>query len=208
VVSVTYQGSNDTLTSGAFPCSTTTTDGTGTQANGIYLQYGQQKKVKWYRDSTTVVVMGRGKPATEVGQYQFRGMDLQYRWPANGKDIAGNAVTAAQMETALNNLVTDLQNGKYIQIQDAKGRNLYGVVSQDPEITDEIDQLVGMADAIVLLRVAASPNRRHRTGYWVGSNRGIGGGVDAYSHVWKSVVRFWPLTALATAMKSAVSALA
>lgn len=143
MATVSYLGTTYTITSGAFVCSTTTSDGTGTQANGIYLQYGQQKKVKWYRNSSTVVFMGRGKPASEVGQYSFRGMDLQYRWPANGKDIAGSAITAASMETAVNNLITDLQAGKYIQVQDAKGRNLYGVFTADPEITDEVDQLAG-----------------------------------------------------------------
>jgi hypothetical protein len=143
MASVSYQGSTYTISSGAFICSTTKTDGTGTQANGIYVQYGQQKKVKWYRDASTVVFLGRAKPAEELGQYTFRGMDLQYRWPANGKDIAGNAVTAAQMETAVNGLVTDLQAGKFIQIQDAKGRNLYGVFTADPEIADEVDQLAG-----------------------------------------------------------------
>jgi hypothetical protein len=143
MATVTYQSTNYTITSGAFICSTTKTDGTGTQANGIYLQYGQQKSVQWYRDSSTVVFMGRSKPATEIGQYQFRGLDLSYRWPANGKDIAGNAITAASMETAVNNLVTDLQNGKYIQIQDAKGRNLYGTFTQDPKITDEVGDLNG-----------------------------------------------------------------
>lgn len=143
MATVTYQGGSYTINSGCFICSTTNTAGTGAQANGLYLQYGQQKKVKWYRDSSTVVFMGRGKPATELGQYSFRGMDLQYRWPATGKDITGAGVTAAQMEAAVNGLVSDLQAGKFIQIQDAKGRNLYGVFIADPEITDEVSPYPG-----------------------------------------------------------------
>jgi hypothetical protein len=41
------------------------------------------------------------------------------------------------MEAMVTNLVGDLQAGKYIELQDAKGRHFYGTFTQDPEITDE-----------------------------------------------------------------------
>ena len=82
--------------------------------------------------------LGRQYPATQMGQYQFRSLDISgYGWPASGTDYAGNPVTATQMETTLHSIVTALQGGQYLEVQDAKGRHMYGTFTADPEISDD-----------------------------------------------------------------------
>jgi hypothetical protein len=106
--------------------------------------YRGQKKVKYYRDATTFVAMGRAKPATELGQYSFRTVDLQYAFPATGTDYDGShTVTGDTLESRITTLISNLQAGLYVELQDAKGRHLYGTLTQDPEITDETGGGVG-----------------------------------------------------------------
>jgi hypothetical protein len=107
--------------------------GSSPQSDGLPLQYGQTKTRKRIDDQSTVLFMGRAKPAVEFGQYNFLQFDLTYQYPP------GYGYGGFSAEVLLDAWISSQQIGFLVQYQDAKGRGsnqygqaypaLYGVIS-------------------------------------------------------------------------------